>query len=163
MKSKPPPSLRAPAKHRQVEPVLPKGLTPVLAGRYGRWLLGFQAQQRASKRRPEIAACNGSLVERAIHLFTPWQIEAYPGTLRFLSKILGIGTGTAKGYLYSPDHIPFPAHHAETLARLLFDRAATCQALAEELSRYAIDRRTAMPTGWRGPRSSRHSRPPEIL
>jgi hypothetical protein len=111
--------------------MLPAGLTPVQAGRLGLWLLG-RRQHRAALRRRAIPkrAYKPTPLGSVCNIFVPWSVHEYPGASLWLAQVLGIRRSTADRYLRMPR---IPASHARRMARLLRDRAAQCEALAQVL------------------------------
>ena len=108
------------------------GLSPILAGRMGLWLLSRREIRAASKRTvyPH-RVCSGSFAGRAAQLLCRWTVREYPGYRRILAAMLGVSEATAKRYLSATGRLP--VRHAARLADYLQNHAAQCEALAAEL------------------------------
>ena len=118
---------------------LPSGLSPVVAGRLGLWLLGKRNHKAAQRRVAFPTREHGetTLAGRFARLIVPWKIYEYPAPQRFLSELLGIAPSYARNLLKPSWDKKLPAKHARALANYLEKRASQCEALAHELRDYA--------------------------
>lgn len=143
----PPATPSAPSRY----PPLPSGLSPIVAGRYGLWLLARRSVRAASRR---VAFPNrdgnGSIAARFCALIVPWRVYEYCGASAFLAALAGVPRKTARGWIYKK---PMAKKHRERLASYLEQHASRCLALASELRR-------PLPSDWRGcnPRQPKRSR-----
>lgn len=120
----------------------PKDFDPVAAGRLGLWLLSRRSHRAASRRkafptRDSADTPQATLSWRFAYLLLPWRIYEYPGSIRFLSELLGIAPSYARNLLKPSWDKKLPAKHARALANYLEKRASQCEALAHELRDYA--------------------------
>ena len=111
---------------------LPRGLSPVTAGRFGLWLLGRRASAAAEKRDafPHRRA-SSVIANRATRALLPWYVSEYPGAARWLGALCGVGNGTARNWLSGSRRMP--SRHAATLATYLENVAAILQLRALEI------------------------------
>lgn len=118
---------------------LPKTFDPVAAGRLGLWLLSRRSHNAAQRRIafPTRDSADTPLAWRFAYLLLPWRIYEYPGSIRFLSELLGIAPSYARNLLKPSWDKKLPAKHARAMANYLERRASQCDALAHELRDYA--------------------------
>jgi len=122
---------------------LPAGLTPVMAGRMGLWLLGNRQHRRSLHRVTSVpinarAPAKGMVAE-ACDLLAIWTVTQYPGRNKVLANILGIGIRTAEKYCSCRDG-KLPARHAARLSDYLETKAHQELDLAYRLREYGTAR-----------------------
>jgi len=118
---------------------LPPGLDPVMAGRFGLWLLGQRSHRRSLRRTASASRVPGrGLAQRWLTLMAPWTIEEYPGRIQLLAEICGVSRSRVGDWLYrTKPGKGLPAKHARRLMVLCEERAAALDALASDLRRHA--------------------------
>ena len=134
---------------------LPSGLDPVVAGRFGLWLLGKRNHRKAHFRRVSPSRVPGSgLAHRFLWLFAPWTVEEYPGPRRFLAGLCQVSRATTDDWLYRGR--PLPPAHAHHLSRIARQQAVLLHELADDLDRHAAEREevNAQPRGFNKDRSA---------
>ncbi len=117
------------------KPPLPPGLSPILAGRYGLWLLSRRSHRAALRRTAFVSRVrNRSLADRYWGLVCPWRVYEYPGGAQFIAALFGISRHYARDLCTGGKRLP--VQHARRLMTDLEGRIASMEALRVELREY---------------------------
>lgn len=117
--------------------VSPK-LDPVREGRAGlaKWLLANRSHRRAQKRIGLVYRVWGhDPFLNFVSLHTPWTVDQYPGTFRFLATLLNVSERSAEAYLKTRRGLP--KMHARKLAEICEQRIIQFQQLQREFEAIA--------------------------
>jgi len=118
-------------------PDLPPGLDPIVASRFGLWLLGVRSHRRAQKRSviPK-RDWTKTLVNRFLGLCAPWTVDEYPGSRQLLAYLLGVERHRAAHIMRQTDKT-LPRRHARRLADICEEREAAYRVLKTDLRAWA--------------------------
>jgi hypothetical protein len=130
---------------------LPPGLSPILAGRYGLWLVSRRSHRAALRRTafPKRVWRKPNFANRFTDVILPWSCAEYPGASLWLAQYLGVTPATARHWLYGKG---IPARHALRLPNHLRAYAVSALRLAEEMEMAARAMQQAQTMKGRAPR-----------